>query len=830
MPSITKRSLAALCCLLWGLAVPALAEEAAPLLVRVTDGDGKPVAGATVRASPQQNLLDKPGVRLPVVRVETAADGTARLSGLPADRTLWVLAESQGHAPELRSLPVGSLREMRLPLGPGRLLVGQVVDEKGRPVAGAEVTLAGTPFPLVSDSIHHLLSHQGRHQVRTGPAGRFRFRDLPDGLFELSILHPDYAILDDEQAVEGSAIGRLGTFVLRQGTVLRGTVTGADGSPVAGARVWALSRTEQRASDEAFAPPSATTADDGSFSIPGRPSGQKLDFWVCADGFLQEWSSIDFPEDPVQVRLLPAASIHGRVLGPDGSPLAGARVSACEGEEMGGCGNRVATPCLEGEPATSDAEGRFHLARLSPAWYTVTAQAPGLVNAEVSPVRAAAGEPMEVEIRFPEGATVSGRVTAPDGSPLPGADVWVRSEKSAVWMTAREDGSFRVSGVAAGPNEIVARADGYEDAERLLEVSGGLSGGEIRADLVLTPEEEKKLLEIRGRVAGPDGAPVEGARVSLGAESIHSSWDGSFTLRACDCQAGPYEIQAEKRGFAPGVAPVSAKGGERVEGVEIRLETGTRIIGRVTGLPAEDLRGVAIQLMNGDVDLPTFADAEGRFEIGPVGAGTWEAQAYLDSRSAIAEVITEPGQPETFVELPFAPVRQVSGRVLDSDGDPLARTEVTFHSKEELFASTWSRADGSFSAAVPEGELSASVWFQGIRQERPVGAERGPVSGLEIRLERGVRVGGRILGIPPWEGVTIRLEGPGNLWADVDVDGLWSAQGIPPGRWDLTATREATSQEIQMPIEVPGGASEIVIDLDFTGTEGDFTPPPHGRR
>jgi hypothetical protein len=60
----------------------------------------------------------------------------------------------------------------------------------------------------------------------------------------------------------------------------------------------------------------------------------------------------------------------------------------------------------------------------------------------------------------------------------------------------------------------------------------------------------------------------------------------------------------------------------------------------------------------------------------------------------------------------------------------------------------------------------------------------------------------------------------------------WSVQGVPPGRWTLVATRDTTSQEIRQAIEVADDPtlSEVEIDLDFRGTEGDFTPSPRSQR
>lgn len=784
------------------------ADAPPPLLVRVTDGDGKPVPGATVRAT-QRSHLDKPEVQLPVARTETAADGTARLSGLPADGTLLVLVENQGHAPELRSLVADTTREIRIALLPGGLLVGQVVDEKGRPVPGAEVELAGSPFEDWEGEHPRFLDHQATHRTRTGPAGRFRFRDLPDGRFELTIRHAEHATLVVDRPVEGRTTGRLGTFVLQRGKALEGTVTGGDGLPVAGARIWALLRSDL--GTKGFPAPFTTTAGDGTFAVPHRGEGAML--WVCADGFLEESAPIHFPEEPVQVRLLPAGLVRGRVLGRDGSPVAGAMVRADRADgAMGSTGPRIATPCPHGEPVTTDAEGRFELSRLWPAWYTVSAGAPGLMSATSSPTRVDDGEPVEVELHFQEGSTVSGRVASPDGRPVPGADVWISLESSLTALKTQADGSFRIEGVAAGRASLMARADGYDSTQRKIDVSGG----EVRADLVLEPEQELELVKVRGRVLGPDGAPVEGARVSVSNQSVHSAWDGSFTLRIRF--SGRHEIKAEKRGFVKGLAQFQfPQDAGLVNEIEIRLETGTRVNGRVAGLTVEEMQRVTIQFLNEDMK-PVSADADGRFEIGPVGAGTWEVAAFLKGRMASAEVTTEPGEAEAFIELAFSPVREVSGRVLGVDGEPLAGINVFFHGAGNLYAAAWTRPDGSFSAAVPEGTLTANVEHGARVHEQPLGIERGPVTGLEIRLRRGVTLRGSILGVPPWELTSIRLEGPSHHSGEVDLDGGWSLEGLSPGRWTLIATRDTTSQEIRRTIEVPDdvAAPDVEIDLDFT--------------
>jgi protocatechuate 3,4-dioxygenase beta subunit len=809
-----KRSFAVVGCLLWSLASRGLSadvanpEDIAPLLVRVMNGEGRPVAGATVRAVPEQTDPEKAE---PGIEEETSAEGVVRISGLPADRISRVLVERAGYTPELRSLVADATREVRIALRPGGLLVGQVVDEKGRPVPGAEVELAGSPFEEWGWESPSFLEHHATHRTRTGPAGRFRFRDLPAGQFELTIRHSEHATLIADRPVEGRTAGRLGTFVLRRGKTLAGTVTDAAGRPVAGARIWALPWSEL--GTRGFPAPSTTTAGDGTFAVPHR--GQGIELWVCADGFLQQNATVVFPEEPVQVRLRPAGSVRGRVLGRDGSPVAGAVVGASRADGIMACGfSQIVTPCPQGEPATTDAEGWFHLERLWPAWYTVTASTPGWMAATSSPTRAAGGEPVEVELRFQEGSAVSGRVVASDGRPIPGATAWINSAGTLAEATSQADGFFRIEGVAAGRTRLMARADGYDSTERVIHVSGG----EVRVDLVLELEQELEHVEVRGRVLGPDGAPVEGARVSSSGRSVHSAWDGSFTLRLCVCgSAGERVVQAEKQGFVKGLAQLRLEG-EPVNGVEIRLETGTRVHGDISGLTAEEMQRVMIRLPEEDMEPPVHADAEGRFEIGPVTAGTWEVAASLDGRTAGAEVTAEPGEAEAFVELAFTSLREVSGRVLGADGEPLAGIEVSFRGMGDLSAAAWTRADGTFSAAVPEGDLTVSVQHGAREHTQPLGAETGPVTGLEIGLRRGVTLRGRILGVPLWEMMSVRLEGRSPLWGEVDLDGGWSVQGIAPGRWTLIVTRDITSQEIRRTIEIPDDfeSPDVEIDLDFT--------------
>jgi protocatechuate 3,4-dioxygenase beta subunit len=812
--------------LLLGLGVPAVSRaEASPsLLLRAVDRAGRPIAGATVQAS-----WSTEGGEQRRLRETTSPQGTFRLTGLPPEETFWISVEKAGFTPEVRSVSASpeAQWELRITLRPGNLAVGRVVDEEGRPVAGAEIEVSAAPGTILPSP----------RSTRSGPAGRFRFRDLPAGQLALTIRHPGYAPLEVGHPVEGGRTGRLGTFVLRRGTTLRGLVTDAAGFPVAGARIWALTSEELYREGKQRA--SAVTAADGTFVVPRRPPGEELSLWVCADGFLQAADTVPFPDEPIGVMLERAAAVQGRVLDPDGAPRPGATVSIEQANGDFGCSLRIWSPCPADESAIADADGRFAVGRLDPGWYDLVASAPGLLAGVVEDLRLAAGEAgEEQEIRLGRGVEVTGRVLAPDGAPIPGAQLRAWTGRSSQESRSGPDGSFRLAGVDAGTLRISATAERFEDD--LIEIE--VAAGGATADIVLQPDEDEESVEVHGRVLGPDGSPVEGALVSVGGRSVSSERDGAFKVRICGCRSDePQEVVARKRGFARGRTTVLLEG-KRVEGVEVRLENGTEIRGRVSGPGDRASITISIAAPGRDggertSDDPVFADAEGRFRLGPIPAGTWVVQAHSGDRLAQATVILEPGQAEAYVELAFEPGQEVSGRVLDPDGRPAAHAALSAGNGNGEDEHTWTHNDGTFSLRVPEGDVTLSIDYRDLRRQQALQIGDGPVTGVEIRLERGAVLSGHVLGLSPGDLPMITLRGPGSEATLVEPDGSWSTRSLSPGTWQLEALlfRDNGAQVIRRALEISPEASEVSLDLDFTGVpvtdaqELFDNPPPEPR-
>src|SRR6185436_3622330 len=198
------------------------------------------------------------------------------------------------------------------------------------------------------------------------------------------------------------------------------------------------------------------------------------------------------------------------------------------------------------------------------------------------------------------------------------------------------------------------------------------------------------------------------------------------------------------------------------------------------------------------VRLPEHTDSEGRFQLGPLAAGTWEIQAASGQRLAKKSVTLEPGQTEAFVELTFAPVQEVSGRVLNPDGRPAARVPVqASDAKGKELGYAWTHVDGTFSLRVPEGDLWLFVIHEDLRSRRTLRVGQSPVTGVEIQLERGALLHGRLLGIPPDASPTIFFEGPASPWISTMPDGTWSVEGVTSGTWQLEARHSLEDGGVQ---------------------------------
>jgi beta-lactamase regulating signal transducer with metallopeptidase domain len=364
------------------------------------------------------------------------------------------------------------------------------------------------------------------------------------------------------------------------------------------------------------------TADaDGRFRLRGLGPGESLGLGIRASGFGHQLVRVETKADvrTATLALGRAHVIEGRVtLGEGGPPAEGARVQAQSMSSKDGMGVG-----LGDAEATVAADGRYRLEA-----------APGnSIRVEVYPPREGAdayllrgkivnpGDAVVSRTDFvlPRGVLVRGRVTdAASGRPIAGAVVTHQAQRrnnpyyirdTAAWFNGDEqkaitadDGSFQL-GVMPGPGYLLVKGPTPDYLHQ--EISGVDLHGQLLwpnrryypdALQKVNPKPEDGTVEgvltlrrgttVRGRLVGPDGAPVRDAmlfsRWYLGAsrsgqdmtidfgEHLLPASGGRFALHGCDpdSSAPVFFLDAKRQQGAV----VELSGKQAGQDLEVRLE------------------------------------------------------------------------------------------------------------------------------------------------------------------------------------------------------------------------------------------------------------------
>ena len=324
-----------------------------PLTIVVVDAEtGQPVTDATVtlrqsaKYKTPRPVDDRGRVTIDVPQDWSYVSVLCRKDGYTTTSAYWQTEDDT---------PVNLPAEQTVTLPKGKTIGGRVVDEDGKPVAGAKVTITyfapdeGKTPPAEQPVIRAVLPWEMR---QTDADGRWSYAGAPPDAAEIRvhIQHPDYARETNDFAVppiqalfDGSA-----KKVLERGVEIAGTVLDNDGKPVAGARVSTVETTHV-VNDYGV-----TTKTDaaGKFRLAHVPNREPATVTVTAAGHAPEMFEVDVTKGvpPAQsVVLSPGRTIRGRVVDPDGRPLEGVTLL------VRGCRNKHSI----NPKATSDNDGKF---------------------------------------------------------------------------------------------------------------------------------------------------------------------------------------------------------------------------------------------------------------------------------------------------------------------------------------------------------------------------------------------------------------------------------------------------------------------------------------
>jgi protocatechuate 3,4-dioxygenase beta subunit len=519
------------------------------------------VAGAEVRAAALSGMAVWPDLR----EVFTDDDGRFRLDGMPR-RTVHLTALHEGGASPMVTADLAAQRQAAvvLTLSVRGEIAGVVVDSHGHPLAEAQVAarhdVLWTRGPIKSGELTSW-DLRGIPTLVSDAGGRFRFTGLPEGGYTLQALRPgappdQRALVAGVKAQPGDRSVRL---VVRGDGRVTGRVVTEDGTP---APQFSVSFGEKIGGMV----PTPFSGTDGAFSLSGPP-GQH-DLLITGPSFAtKELQNVRLDEgahkDLGTITVKRGRSLSGRVLAPDGTPVADAQVVAAPWLSGGGDKLFIRDESGPAQETTSDADGRYTLSGFEPGKLVLLAERKGIGRSATISVPAQPPS-AHVDLMLQATGSLEGKVTR-DGQPF--ADTVViataRETTANFFVMTGPDGRYALDTLAPGPQMVMAFINRRKDAvSRLITVE---PGRRARADL----EVKSGPITLTVKVQGSDGQPAtatvaaasppfavaEGATLESARESFAPTEPTSFYVRggrgSVDVEglaAGRYQICAAQKG------------------------------------------------------------------------------------------------------------------------------------------------------------------------------------------------------------------------------------------------------------------------------------------
>lgn len=352
--------------------------------------------------------------------------------------------------------------------------------------------------------------------------------------------------------------------------------------------------------------PAAGLASPGSLPDTGPDAG-RVEIAGAAPATEELAAPVEAPAGP---------RLHGRVLDPNGRPIAGATVIAGDGR---GFPLDVVGPVprfLKRARAETDAEGRYELAGLAAGSLRMLVRAPGFAPSEEADVPVPDTATFELEdVVLQPGALLTGVVVDPDGTGVPGAKLYLESpgdfrmraflsEDMEVRPSAVTDpgGRFRIDELALGAWNLRISTEDHpersfeglsEHVGEIIDRRFELERGDVIAGRVVgVPAAEKGKLKVRASAA--QGGEFFGFSRSAQRQADVGP-DGDFLIKGLKVDED-YNLQARKEDESRRFGGFGAS----TRSERVTLHSGARGVELVYQPEA----GVVFQVVDGRTEAP----------------------------------------------------------------------------------------------------------------------------------------------------------------------------------------------------------------------------------
>lgn len=726
---------------------------------------------------------------------------------------------------------------LNLKLAKGATVTGTIRDVKSQlPLAGAEV----------------LLNISGRmgfavRSAQTDAKGNFTISPLPAGSYGINPSRPNYTIPNSSVSV---TVGQTQSKPFFATAVARvsGVVVDEDKRPVAAARLSAQSAGREGGPMMMMGRPvmgrAAASGPDGRFVVRVTELDSDVVLSAAKKGYPPAKTPImrlasGERKSGVTLTIPRGVAFSGRVTDKNGNPLSGVSVDAAETQnDMGAAFRRVmigggGLPRGD-ENVTSASDGTFTI-RLKEGKYDVIFKREGYAAKTLRAQPVAANE-KPVEVTMDPGVEISGRVVR-NGAGIEGVNVNAISQDGSANSVTGVDGSFTLTDLTPGQMMLaVNKMDAMIQEMRPISAPARdvvielPAGGRITGRVV----DKSTRRPIASFQAGVSTSRGGGGMMIMTPPMLRpfTSDDGSFTLE--NVKPGPTQVMAMAPGYTTGRAPnVEVEDGKTIADVEIALEAGAKLVGKVTDSGGAPLAGVIVRsdmMGPGGSRVMRFDPAETSAITDPNGEYTLDSlepgeKTFNFSRSGYvseSKTATLASGKDTRIDVTLGSGLRVGGVVVTEGGAPVAEATVRASSAAGGGREAHTDAGGAFQL---EGLAPGHYTFTASKAGMANGITRDvdvvAMNNVRIVMKSGGTITGHVTGLSAQElsQTNVIAQSPnGSASAPVDSSGNFRLEGAPSGTVRVSAragqifgsTKSAPPKTVELE---PGGSAQVEIDF-----------------
>lgn len=345
---------------------------------------------------------------------------------------------------------------------------------------------------------------------------------------------------------------------------------------------------------------------------------------------------------------------------------------------------------------------------------------------------------------------------------------------------------------------------------------------------------------LEGVVKGPDGKPVEAARILARPtsgldETLGTSTDASGRFRIALKIAVPHTVRIEARGLAartlekvqPGTPlTVSLQRGASIEGNVRDGATGAPVSGARVEAREQRARGLSLPWDPAVGFVEAVSDARGRYRIEGLAIGLHTVSASARGFTASARASVPTG---SHADLYLFPGASVTGVVRDLQGRPIAGAQVMAEPEEPDFGGSSPRvlstdARGRFDVpGLKPGSYTLVARRRGLAPGwvPKVVVEPGDDARADLVLTPGARVVGRLVGaterpvagrvsVQETDGRTAPSALAESLRGEAGLDGRFAIDAVPPGQHVLAVVAPGHAPR-RVEVEVRNGDAQADV-------------------